>query len=134
MGPGKDFQKKNGRRRLNGRNSKPKSDIVMGPTGKMLVTHRAANVPLTKIGYRFQVDTHYGGRHVPLFPTEKSAEIEKGQFLQRIRDRVTKLGVTTRKNQFLSIFSHLFFLKKRPFLHHFLPELENPETVIHSTQ
>ena len=91
VGPGKDFQKKNERRRLNGRNSKPKSDIVMGPTGKMLVTHRAPNVPLTKIDYRFQVDTHYGGRHVPLFPTEKSAEIEKGQFLQKNKGQSDKI-------------------------------------------
>ena len=91
VGPGKDFQKKNGCRRLIGRNSKPKSVIVTGPTGKMLVTHRAPNVPLTKIDYRFQVDTHYGGRHVPLFPTEKSAEIEKGQFLQKNKGQSDKI-------------------------------------------
>ena len=49
VGPSKDFQGKNRLPRLNGRYSKSKRDIVMGPTAKVVSTHRATNAPLTKI-------------------------------------------------------------------------------------
>ena len=50
MEPGKDFQKKNGLPRQKGSYSETERDIVMGPTGKMVVTHRATNALLAKIG------------------------------------------------------------------------------------
>jgi len=53
VGLGKDFQKKKRTSRSNGFNSKTKRDIVMGPKGKMVVTHRReTNALLTKIGYQ----------------------------------------------------------------------------------
>ena len=49
VGPGKEFQKtKNSRQRFNGHNSETKRDIVMGPTAKMVTTHRATNNPIGK--------------------------------------------------------------------------------------
>ena len=45
MGPGKKFRKK--------RTSllkKTNGNIVMGPAGKMVITNRATNAPLTNIG------------------------------------------------------------------------------------
>ena len=50
VGPGKDFQKKRGLPRFNGRSSETNRDIVMGPKAKMVVTHRPTNAPLVKIG------------------------------------------------------------------------------------
>ena len=51
VGLGKDFKKKKRTSRSNGFSSKTKRDIVMGPEGKMVVTHRReTNALLTKIG------------------------------------------------------------------------------------
>ena len=49
MGPGYDFQKK-WNPALHSKYSNTKSDVVMGPMGKILVTHRAINNK-QKIGF-----------------------------------------------------------------------------------
>ena len=48
VGQSKNFQKKKLLRHSNGSNLETKTDIVMSTMGKMVVTHRATNVLLTK--------------------------------------------------------------------------------------
>ena len=61
VGPGKDFQKKNGLLRSNSRYSKTERDIVIGPTAKMVSTHRA---PLVQI-WVTQVKNRVYGQNAP---------------------------------------------------------------------
>ena len=46
VGPGKIFNNK----KLTSLLKKMNSNIVMGPAGKMVITNRATNAPLTKLG------------------------------------------------------------------------------------
>ena len=146
MGPGKDFSEKNGHRCLNGHNLETKRDIVMGLKGKMVVTHRATNALLTKkvlpkqkIG--FLAKMHRLGPilgrgtfwSLPFFSSEsKVQKMKKVNFCKIIREKVTKMGVTTRKNQFLAIFVKFlaFFSEKWLFLHQFLLKYKNLQSLV----
>ena len=57
--------RKNGLPHSNGFNPETKRDVVMGPTGKMVVTHRATNAPFTKIGLPKQ-KFWFWGKNLPV--------------------------------------------------------------------
>ena len=56
----KIFRTKNGLPRPKSSNSETKTDIVMSKMGKMVVTHRATKVPLTKIWFPRHKNRNFG--------------------------------------------------------------------------
>ena len=72
VGLGDDFQRKNGLKRSNDSNSETKTDIVMGPTIKILATYRATNAPFTKYWITFKQKFRFWSKFNVLHMGEQS--------------------------------------------------------------
>ena len=94
-------------------------DIVMGPTGKMVVTHRATSALSTKIGFPKQKIGFLAKmrRLGPILGSGIFWKWKKVNFCNIIRDNLTKMGVTAR-NRLLALLMHILgekIWKKGPF-------------------